>query len=203
MHDVPRTSGDAQQLAGLWCAPHFCCPHRTCHPHPGCPCIPTAVQHQVQLLCSHQQLETITYCPNDCSFQREMTGPGTWSVAPVAHAVWVSCVLSRLLGAWSCCSLTGRAKGCVGAGLWGHGLSVIPEPNEIECSIEAMPEPVCFSSTDSGLSGSHIFWLPMCVQWLFILALHSVYSEAAGFGCWKEALSCSVELRKFLSFLDF
>lgn len=31
--------------------------------HPGCPSTPTAAQHQLQLLCSHQQLGTIPCCP--------------------------------------------------------------------------------------------------------------------------------------------
>lgn len=78
---------------------------------------------------------------------------------------------------------SGRAKGCAGAALGtcaalGTRAVCHPEPNETECSIEAMPEPLCLSSTGSGLSGSHILWLPVCVQWLFILALHSVCSEA-------------------------
>lgn len=42
MHDVPRSSGDTQQLAGLCCAPHLCSPRRSCHPHPACPSTATA-----------------------------------------------------------------------------------------------------------------------------------------------------------------
>lgn len=76
-----------------------------------------------------------------------------------------------------------EARGCVGAALGtcaalGTRAVCHPEPDKTECRIEAMPEPLCLSSTGSGLSGSHILWLPVCVQWLFILALHSVCSEA-------------------------